>query len=163
MTKIILVSLLLIFMAYLGNRWINSYEVIPKPTKGVSLLEGVEVRVFGGKGEEWRVYGSSASLEDSKIFMEDILLQSEGMTLTSKSGSIDSDTGEGYLEGNVVLRTKEGVFKTDRAELRLKEGLVYGDGKVVFEDGLNVMEGVGWRVEFKPMRVIINQAKVKLQ
>jgi hypothetical protein len=25
------------------------------------------------------------------------------------------------------------------------------------------VEGVGWQVEFKPMRVIINQAKVKLQ
>jgi hypothetical protein len=76
--KIILVSLLLIFMAYLGNRWVNSYEVIPKPTKGVGLLEGVEVRVFGGKGEEWQIYGSRARLEDSKIFMEDIVLQSEG-------------------------------------------------------------------------------------
>jgi len=163
MTKIILVSLFLIFTAYLGNRWINSYEVIPKPTKGVSFLEGVEVKVFGGKGEEWRVYGSGASLEDSKIFMEDIVLQSGETTLTAKNGSIDRDTGEGYLEGNVVLRTKEGVFKTDRAELRLKEGLAYGDGKVVFEDGRNVVEGVGWRVEFKPIRVIINQAKVKLQ
>jgi lipopolysaccharide assembly outer membrane protein LptD (OstA) len=67
------------------------------------------------------------------------------------------------LEGNVVLQTKEGTFKTDRAELRLKEGLAYGGGKVVFEDGRNVVEGVGWRVEFKPTRVIINQAKVKLQ
>jgi len=163
MTKIILVSLLLIFMAYLGNRWINSYGVIPKPTKEVGLLEGVEVRVFGGKGEEWRVYGSRASLENSKIFMEDILLQSGETTLTAKNGSIDRDTGEGYLEGNVVLRTKEGVFKTDRAELRLKEGFVYGEGKAVFEDGRNVVEGVGWQVEFKPTRVIINQAKVKLQ
>ena len=163
MTKIMLVSLLLIFTAYIGNRWINSYEVIPKPTKEVSLLEGVEVRVFGGKGEEWRIYGSRARLEDSKIFMEDIVLQSEGMTLTARSGSIDRDTGEGYLEGNVVLRTKEGVFKTDRAELRLKEGHAYGGGKVVFEDGRNVVEGVEWQVEFKPTRVIINQAKVKLQ
>jgi len=161
--KIILLSLLLVFMAYLGNRWVNSYEVIPKPAKGVSLLEGVEVKVFGGKGEEWRVYGSRASLEDGKIFMEDIVLQSEGTTLTAKSGSIDRDTGEGYLEGDVVLQTKEGVFKTDRAELRLKEGLAYGDGKVVFDDGRNVVEGVGWQVEFKPIRVIINQAKVKLQ
>jgi len=163
MTKIILVSLLFIFMAYLGNRWINSYEVVPEPTKGVGLLEGVEIKVFGGKGEEWQIYSSRASLEDSKIFMEDILLQSEGMTLTAKSGSIDRNTGEGYLEGDVVLRTKEGVFKTDRAELRLKEGLAYGDGKVVFDDGRNVLEGVGWQVEFKPIRVIINQAKVKLQ
>jgi hypothetical protein len=163
MTKIMLVSLLLIFMAYIGNRWINSYEVIPKPTKGVSLLEGVQVRVFGGRGEEWRIYGSRASLEDNKIFMEDVILQSEETTLTAKSGSIDRDTGEGYLEGNVVLRTKEGTFKTDRAELRLKEGLAYGDGKAVFKDGSNVVEGVGWRVEFKPTRVIINQAKVRLQ
>ena len=163
MTKIILVSLLLIFMAYLGNRWINSYEVIPKPTKEVSLLEGVEVKVFGGKGEEWQIYGSRARLEDSKIFMEDILLQSGETTLTAKNGSIDRDTGEGYLEGNVVLRTKEGVFKTDRAELRLKEELAYGGGKAVFEDGRNIVEGVGWQVEFKPLRVIINQAKVKLQ
>jgi Protein of unknown function (DUF1239). len=163
MTKIMLVSLFLIFMAYFSNRWVNSYEVSPKPTKGVGLLEGVEVRVFGGKGEEWRIYGSRARLEDSKIFMEDILLQSGENTLTAKSGSVDRDTGEGFLEGNVVLRTKEGVFKTDRAELRLKEGLAYGDGKVVFEDGSNVVEGVGWQVEFKPMRVIINQAKVKLQ
>jgi hypothetical protein len=163
MIKIMLLSLLLIFMAYLGNRWVNSHEVIPEPTKRVGLLEVVEVRVFGGRGEEWRVYGSRASLEDSKIFMEDIVLQSEGTTLTAKSGSVDRDTGEGYLEGNVVLRTKEGVFKTERAKLRLKEGLVYGDGKVVFEDGRNVVEGVGWRAEFKPTRVIINQAKVKLQ
>jgi hypothetical protein len=163
MIKIILLSLLLIFMAYLGNRWVNSYEVIPKPTKEVSLLEGVEVKVFGGKGEEWRVYGSRARLEDSKIFMEDILLQSGEATLIAKNGSIDRDTGEGYLEGNVVLRTKEGTFKTDRAELKLKEGLVYGEGKVLFEDGRNVVEGVGWQVEFKPTRVIINQAKVKLQ
>jgi len=163
MIKIMLVSLLLIFMACLGNRWVNSYEVIPEPTKGVSLLEGVEIKVFGGKGEEWQIYGSRASLEDSKIFMEDILLQSGETTLTAKSGSIDRDTGEGYLEGNVVLRTKEGVFKTDRAELRLKEGHAYGEGKAVFEDGSNVVEGVGWRVEFKPTRVIINQAKVKLQ
>ncbi len=163
MIKIIFVSLLLIFMAYLGNRWVNSYEVIPEPTKRVDLLEGVEVRVFGGKGEEWGVYGSRASLEDSKIFMEDIVLQSGETTLTAKNGSVDRDTGEGYLEGNVVLRTKEGVFKTDRAELKLKEGLVYGDGKAVFEDGRNVVEGIRWRVEFKPTRVIINQAKVKLQ
>jgi hypothetical protein len=161
--KIILVSLFLIFMAYLGNRWINSYEVIPEPTKKASLLEGVEVKVLGGKGEEWRVYGSRARLEDSKIFIEDIVLQSGETTLTAKSGSVDRDTGEGYLEGNVVLQTKEGVFKTDRAELKLKEGLAYGDGKVVFEDGSNVVEGVGWQVEFKPTRVIINQAKVKLQ
>ena len=157
MIKIMLLSLLLVFMAYLGNRWVNSYEVIPKPTKEVSLLEGVEVKVFGGKGEEWRVYGSRARLEDSKIFMEDILLQSGETTLTAKSGSIDRDTGEGYLEGNVVLQTKEGVSKTDRAELRLKEGLAYGEGKVVFEDGRNMVEGVGWQVEFKPLRVIINQ------
>jgi len=150
-------------MAYLGNRWVNSYEVIPKPTKGVGLLEGVEVRVFGGKGEEWRVYGSRARLEDSKIFMEYILLQSGETTLTAKSGSIHRDTGEGYLEGDVVLQTKEGVFKTDRAELRLKEGLAYGDGKVVFEDGRKMVEGIRWQVEFKPMRVIINQAKVRLQ
>ena len=163
MTKIMLVSLLLIFMAYLGNRWVNSYEVIPEPTKGVSFLEGVQVRVFGGKGEEWRVYGSRASLEDSKIFMEDIVLQSGETTLTAKSGSIDRDIGEGYLEGDVVLQTKEGTFKTDRAKLRLKEGLAYGEGKAVFEDGPNVVEGVGWQVEFKPTRVIINQAKVKLQ
>jgi hypothetical protein len=163
MIKIMLLSLLLIFMAYLGNRWINSYEVIPKPTKEVSLLEGVEVKVFGGKGEEWRIYGSGASLEDNRIFMEDIVLQSEGTTLSAKSGSIDRDTGEGYLEGNVVLQTKEGTFKTNRAELRLKEGFAYGEGKAVFEDGPNVVEGVGWRVEFKPTRVIINQAKVKLQ
>jgi hypothetical protein len=163
MTKIILVSLLLIFMAYLGNRWVNSYEVFPEPTKRVGLLEGVQVRVFGGKGEEWQIYGSRARLEDSKIFMEDILLQSGENTLTAKNGSVDRDTGEGYLEGSVVLQTKEGVFKTDRAELRLKEGFAYGEGKVVFEDEHNVVEGVGWRVEFKPMRVIINQAKVKLQ
>ena len=163
MTKIMLVSLLLIFTAYLGNRWVNSYEVIPKPTKEVSLLEGVEVKVFGGKGEEWRVYGSRARLEDNKIFMEDVMLQSEGTTLTAKSGFIDRNTGEGYLEGDVVLQTKEGTFKTNRAELRLKEGLAYGEGKAVFEDGRNVVEGVGWRVEFKPTRVIINQAKVKLQ
>ncbi len=163
MIKIILLSLLLVFMAYLGNRWVNSYEVIPEPTKGVGLLEGVEVRVFGGKGEEWQIYGSRARLEDSKIFMEDIVLQSEGTTLTAKNGSVDRDTGEGYLEGDVVLQTKEGTFKTDRAELRLKEGLAYGDGKVVFEDGRNVVEGIRWQVEFKPMRVIINQAKVKLQ
>jgi hypothetical protein len=163
MTKIMLLSLLLIFMAYLGNRWINSHEVIPKPTKEVGLLEGVEVKVFGGKEEEWRIYGSRARIEDSKIFMEDILLQSGETTLTAKNGSIDRDTGEGYLEGGVVLRTKEGVFKTDRAELRLKEGLAYGDGKAVFEDGRNLVEGVGWQVEFKPTRVIINQAKVKLQ
>jgi hypothetical protein len=163
MTKIMLVSLFLIFMAYIGNRWINSYEVIPKPTKGMSLLEGVQVRVFGGRREEWHIYGSRARLEDSKIFMEDIMLQSGETTLTAKSGSIDRDTGEGYLEGNVVLRTKEGTFKTDRAELRLREGLAYGGGKAVFEDGRNVVEGVGWRVEFKPTRVIINQAKVKLQ
>jgi lipopolysaccharide export system protein LptA len=163
MIKIMLLSLLLIFMAYLGNRWVNSHEVIPKPTKGVGLLEGVQVRVFGGKGEEWRVYGNRARLEDSKVFMEDILLQSGETTLTAKNGSVDRDTGEGYLEGNVVLQTKEGVFKTDRVELRLKEGLAYGEGKVVFEDGRNVVEGVGWQVEFKPMRVIIDQAKVKLQ
>jgi hypothetical protein len=161
--KIMLVSLLLIFMAYLGNRWVNSYEVIPEPTKEVSLLEGVEVKVFGGKGEEWRVYGSRARLEDNKIFMEDVMLQSEGTTLTAKSGFIDRNTGEGYLEGDVVLQTKEGTFKTNRAELRLKEGLAYGEGKAVFEDGRNVVEGVGWQVEFKPIRVIINQAKVKLQ
>jgi hypothetical protein len=163
MIKITLISLLLILMAYLGNWWINSYEVVPKLTKEVSLLEGVEVKVFGGKGEEWRVYGSRARLEDSKIFMEDILLQSGETTLTAKSGSIDRDIGEGYLEGDVVLQTKEGTFKTDRAKLRLKEGLAYGEGKVVFEDGRNVVEGVGWQVEFKPTRVIINQAKVKLQ
>ncbi len=67
--------------------------------------------------------------------------------------------------GEVVSMESTGLVlnREIRAELRLKEGLAYGEGKVVFEDGRNVVEGVGWQVEFKPTRVIINQAKVRLQ
>ncbi len=163
MMRVFAVSLLLILMAYFGNRWINDYEVPQKSTREVSILEEVQIRIFDGKGEEWKVYGSKARLEGSKVLIEDIKLQSEETVLNAKEGSIDRNTGEGHLEGNVILHTKEGTFSTDRAELRLKDGIAYGKGSVSLKSSQKFVEGKGWQVEFKPLRVIINQAKVKLQ
>jgi len=153
----------LIFASYLANLWIGSYRILPSKGEDVGILEGINIKVFGSKGIEWRIKGERARLENSLVLMEQVEFRSEDTLLVADKALVDRITGEGFLEGNVKLHTKEGMLGTERAEVKLKEGIAYGDGYIVLRDKNGVVEGVGWNLHVKPLKVIIKNAKAKLE
>ena len=160
MIKIVLLSLTLIFLSYLANLWIKDYQHIPSKSGEIGILEGISVKVFGKNGVEWYVEGRRAKIENTLLSIEQVKFQSDDATLTAEKAVIDRISGEGFVEGNVLLHTKEGTMSTQRAEVKLREGIAYGDGEIVLKDRAYTIEGNGWHLQVKPLRVIIKNAKV---
>jgi len=161
--RIFLICFVLVFASYLANLWIGSYRILPSKKEDVGILEGINIKVFGKKGVEWHVKGGKARLENSKVLMEQVEFQSEDTLLVADKALVDRITGEGFLEGNVKLYTKEGMLATNRAEVKLKEGIAHGDGHIIFKNENSIVQGVGWNLQVKPLRVIIRNAKVRLE
>ena len=161
--RIFLICFGLILTSYLANLWIGSYRVLPPKREEVGILEGINIKVFGGKGIEWHIKGERARLENSQVLMEQVEFLSEDTLLVADKALVDRITGEGFLEGNVNLYTREGTLGTERAEVKLKEGIAYGDGYIIFRNKNSVVEGVGWNLQVKPLKVIIKNAKVRLE
>ena len=163
MIKIMLLSLTLIYGSYMASLWIRDYQSLPLKKEEIGILEGINVKVFGKNGVEWYVEGSRARIEDKTVFIEQAKFRSDDAILIADRALIDRLSGEGLLEGNVLLYTKEGTMSTQKAEVKLREGIAYGDGEIVLQDKSHTVEGKGWQLQVKPLRVIIKKAKVRLQ
>ncbi|WP_448584393.1 hypothetical protein [Thermocrinis sp.] len=163
MIRIMLLSLALIFGSYMASFWIMDHQSIPPKKEEIGILEGINIKVFGKNGVEWYVEGSRAKIENSAVFIEQAKFQSDGATLVADKALIDRISGEGLLEGNVVLYTKEGIMSTPRAEVKLREGIAYGKEGIILKDTAHGIEGKEWYLQVKPLRVIIKKAKVRSQ
>jgi len=161
--KIMLLSLALIYGSYMASLWIKNHQFIPSKNGEVSILEGINVKVFGKNGVEWHVEGSRAKIEDTTLLIEQVKFESDKATLTADKAVIDRLSGEGLLEGNILLYTEEGTMSTQKAQVKLREGIAYGDSEIVLKDKAHTIKGKGWHLQVKPLKVIIKNAKVIVQ
>ncbi|WP_448587969.1 hypothetical protein [Thermocrinis sp.] len=163
MIRILLICIFLIAGSYSASLWIASYRLLPSEKRDIGILEGINIKVFGKEGIEWIIDGKKAKLENSTVLIEKAKFQSEDAVLLADIAFIDRISGEGFLEGNLKLYIKDATVLTERAEIRLKEGIAYGDRDIVIKDRTHTLEGKEWSLQIKPLRVIIKNAKTRLE
>ncbi|RMH81104.1 MAG: hypothetical protein D6674_01420 [Acidobacteria bacterium] len=164
MLRVLLASFFIILTSYLLSLYVKSVRNEINSTESSSLLEEVSIRVYGKKGIEWTVSGKALKVEGDKIELKDATINSGENKLSAHTAFLNRSERIGYLSGNVYIVLEDGInASTDRAEFDLKEGKVWGEGRIKVVEGKNSVEGRGFEIFLKPTRVIIRNAKVVQQ
>lgn len=163
MLRSLLISLMIIFASYMLRAYVDSFEPTGGEEKIVNRLEGVTIRSYGKGGIEWTIKGRSLEVVGKDVLLKGAELISEEATIRAREVYIDRNTGKGELLGGIELTSKDLVAKSQRAYMDLREGRFYGDGRIELREGDKKVEGYGFEIRLKPMRVIISKARVNIE
>ncbi|HAV39790.1 MAG: hypothetical protein AB1353_07225 [Aquificota bacterium] len=163
MLRSLLISLMIIFASYMLRAYVDSFEPTGGEEKIVNRLEGVTIRSYGKGGIEWTIKGRSLEVVGKDVLLKGAELISEEATIRAGEVYIDRNTGKGELLGGIELTSKDLVAKSQRAYMDLREGRFYGDGRIELREGDKKVEGYGFEIRLKPMRVIISKARVNIE
>jgi lipopolysaccharide assembly outer membrane protein LptD (OstA) len=163
MVRSLFISLSVIWLSYLLSLYVKSFESSQLPDKTVSTLEGVSIRVYGKGGIEWTVKGRVLEVVGKDVKFEEAVLDGKEAFIRAKKAYIDREKGEARLTEDVELIYKDSKAYTREAFVSLREGKIWGEGYIkLIEEGKEV-EGKGFEITLKPMKVMINKARVKLE
>lgn len=141
----------------------SAYEDIPTfKQEEESVAQDVMIKAYGKAGLEWTLRGKNLYTKNGNILLISALLQTEKEKIAANRAFINRDTLKGYVEGNVEIVGENFYAKTDRANIDLKEGKVWGDTRVILKEEGKETYGESFTVELRPLRIIIKKAKVKL-
>ncbi len=163
MLRSLLISLMIILTSYMLRAYVDSFEPTGGEEKIVNRLEGVTIKSYSKGGIEWTIKGRSLEVVGKDVLLKDARLISEEATISAGEVYIDRTTGKGELLGGIELISKDLVAKSQRAYMELKEGRFYGDGRIELKEGNKKVEGYGFEIRLKPMRVIISKARVNIE
>ncbi|WP_340691140.1 hypothetical protein [Hydrogenobacter thermophilus] len=165
MLKIILFSLSLITLFTLLKLYVEkTYQDLPKvrqEERGVA--QDISIKAYGKSGIEWTLKGKSLYAEGRSVMLKDALLHTDKERIRADQVFIDRDTLKGYAEGKVEILGEDFYAQTDRADLDLKDGKIWGEGRVFLKEDKKETEGRGFQVQLRPLKIIIKSARVKLE
>ncbi len=165
MLKIFLLSVFFMGISLMLSSYVRSaYDHLPtlkQEEKGNA--QDVMIKAYGKSGLEWTLQGKSLYTERSDVMLISALLQTQKEKIMADKAFINRDTLRGYAEGNVQIVGENFYAKTDKADIDLKEGKIWGDTKVVLKEDAKEIYGESFAVELRPLRIIIKKAKVKLE
>lgn len=164
MIRILLFSVSLIVLFTFLNLYVNeTYQNIPRgrqENKGTA--QDISIRAYGKSGFEWTLKGKSLSIEGRDVMLSNALMQTDKERIDADRAFINRDTLRGYVEGNVEIFGEDFYARTERAELDLKEGKVWGEGYILLREGSKETTGTGFQVQLRPLKIIIKKAKVRM-
>lgn len=163
MLRSLLISLMIILTSYMLRAYVDSFGPTGGEEKIVNRLEGVTIKSYSKGGIEWTIKGRSLEVVGKDVLLKDARLISEEATISAGEVYIDRTTGKGELLGGIELISKDLVAKSQRVYMELKEGRFYGDGRIELKEGNKKVEGYGFEIRLKPMRVIISKARVNME
>ncbi|MEJ5339767.1 MAG: hypothetical protein ACK42C_04860 [Aquificaceae bacterium] len=163
MLRSLLLSLLIIVLAYTLKLYVDSFKLAGGREEIVNLLEGVTIKAYSRTGIEWTIRGEALEVVGKDVKLSHSELFSEEADIKSSKAYIDRSTGEGKLMGGVELKSKDLNAKTQTAYINLKEGRIWGEEEIEVVQGRNIIRGKGFEITLKPLRVIINNAKVNME
>ncbi|SNZ11626.1 LPS export ABC transporter periplasmic protein LptC [Hydrogenobacter hydrogenophilus] len=165
MLKIFLLSVFFMGISLVLSSYVRSaYDHLPtlkQEEKGNA--QDVMIKAYGKAGLEWTLKGKNLYTKNGNILLISALLQTQKEKITANRAFINRDTLKGYVEGNVQIVGENFYAKTDRANIDLKEGKVWGNTKVILKEEGKETYGESFTVELRPLRIIIKKAKVKLE
>ncbi|MFN3870535.1 MAG: hypothetical protein ACK4MW_03495 [Aquificaceae bacterium] len=163
MIRSILLSLLIVLVAYGLRSYVDSFKSDVEKEEMVNLLEGVRIKSYSKQGIEWTIKGKYMKVVDKDLFLVDAELNSEEARLKAGQAYIDRTTGKGELSQGVELVSKDLVAKSQRVFMDIGEGRFYGDGKIEVLEGQNRAEGEGFEIRLKPLQIILYKARTILE
>ncbi|MFN3598593.1 MAG: hypothetical protein ACK4VK_02505 [Aquificaceae bacterium] len=163
MLRSILLSLLIVLVAYGLRSYVDSFKSNVEKEEMVNLLEGVRIKSYSKQGIEWTIKGKYMKVVDKDLLLMDAELKSEEAMLKAGEAYIDRTTGKGELSQGVELISKDLIAKSQRVFMDLREGRFYGDGKIEVLEGQNKAEGEGFEIKLKPLQITLYKARTILE
>ncbi|MCX8164827.1 MAG: LPS export ABC transporter periplasmic protein LptC [Aquificaceae bacterium] len=156
-------SLIILFTSYYMRIYVDSYKSDRSEEKIVNVLQGITIKSYSKNGIEWTIRGEKLEVVSKDVKITKAELFSDEANIRAENAYIDRSTGKGELIGNVVLTSKNLMLRSQRVHMDLKEGKFNGEDRVDMIEGKNKVEGDGFHLTLKPLQVIINRVRVKME
>lgn len=163
MLRSLLLSLLIIVFAYVLKLYVDSFKSTKGQEEIVNTLEDIRIRAYSKIGIEWTITGRALEVVGKDVKLSDAELFSEDVNIKSTFAYIDRSSGEGKLTEGVEFKSKDINARTKTAYINLKEGRIWGDGEIELIQEKNHIRGEGFDITLRPLKVIINKARVNME
>lgn len=163
MLRSLVFSLLIIFLAFTVRMYIDSFATDSGQEEMVNLLEDVTIKAYSKTGIEWTIRGKTLEVVGKDVKLYEAELFSKEANIKAVQAYIDRSTGQGKLIEGVELKSEELNAKTQNAYLDLRDGRIWGEGEVQILQGDSLVGGRGFEITLKPLKVIINRARVNMK
>ncbi len=130
-------------------------------TEEMSIARQVGIKVVGEGGAEWSIEGRELFSLGRLVRLQSVFMWSRGYVVKADQVVIDRHTNTADLKGNVEIRGEALFVKTEEAKVNFLKDTITGGGDVFLWRGTNYVEGRGFRVRLKPLRVIIGSVRAK--
>lgn len=163
MLRSFLLSLFIVSTAYLLRLYVDGFTPVVGKEEMLNTLEGVIIRSYSKEGLEWTIKGKKMEVVGKEVKLSGVELSSEEATIRAREVMLDRSTGAGSLAGDVMLLSGNIRVKSEKVHMNLKEGEFHGKDGVEIEEGRNRIEGEGFQLSLRPLRLIINKPKVRME
>lgn len=163
MLRSLIVSFVILLFAYFLKLYVDNLKSSSGGGQTVSQLEGITIRAYGKGGIEWTVQGEALEAVGRYVHLYRAELLSQEARIKAGNAYIDRLTGEGKLSEGVEFISKDVMAYTQSAYVNLREGRIWSEDEVRLVEGKNIVEGKGFEINLKPLRIIINRARVKME
>ncbi|MCX8076456.1 MAG: LPS export ABC transporter periplasmic protein LptC [Aquificaceae bacterium] len=163
MLKSLVLGLVIALTAYALKSYVENFKFVKPSGETANVLEGVTIRSYGKEGVEWIIRGTRLEVMGKDVKLTDAELYSKDASLKAEVAYIDRSTGKGELEGDVMLLYERATIKSQKVYMDLKEGSFESDKPVEMVEDNSKIEGKGFRLNLRPLQVIINRARTKIE
>ncbi|NPA32321.1 MAG: LPS export ABC transporter periplasmic protein LptC [Aquificae bacterium] len=143
----------------LSEAYLSVYERLREEKLTRSKLLRVVITLYGKRGAEWVIRGEELVYEGGKAVILRALVRGGEYTIRAKRLIFDRLSSRGLLEGDVEITGPDLYIKTERAFIDFKRNVAWGDGDVLVRRKGNLIRGRGFKIYFKPFRVILDEVK----
>ncbi len=160
MLRAVFLALFIVIVSYGLKVYVENFKASEnKRGEIVNFLEGIRIKMYSKKGVEWTLKGESMKAVNDHIELLNAMLFSQEATLKAQRAYINRSSGKGELHQDVELVSKDLVARSQKVYMDIKEDRFYGDGKIQVVEGGKKIEGEGFEIKLKPLRVEVYKAR----
>jgi len=159
MIKGILLILAFLLFSLISESYVRSLEKLKGEREVKSELREVEIQLYGKKGLEWKIQGTTLTYVSSHVVVKNPVIRTENYTITSERLYMDRNSRRGRLEGKVEIRGPNLYLRTLNAYVDLVKNVAWGYERLILRKDSNVIRGRGFKIFFKPFKVHINEVE----
>ncbi|HID65988.1 MAG TPA: hypothetical protein EYP32_03850 [Aquificaceae bacterium] len=159
MVKGVLLILLFVALAFLFEVYVKKYKAIENVKIVKSEVLEVLISLYGNKGTEWIVKGEKLFYQLSNLVIKDPEIKSGSYRILAGSLHLNKYSKKGILENGVEIFGPDLYLRTLNAYIDFEENTAWGYQELLLRRGGNLIKGKGFKIFFKPFKVIIDEVK----
>jgi len=159
MVKGVLLILLFVTLAFLFEVYVKKYKAIENVKIVKSEVIKVLISLYGNRSTEWIVKGEKLFYQLSNVIIKNPEIKSGNYRILAESLSLNKYSKRGILEKGVEIFGPDLYLQTLKAYIDFKENTAWGHREIILRRGGNLIKGRGFKIFFKPFKVIIDEVK----